>query len=199
MSERFYWESAARRADKGAAAEDAGEAAGAAVHMAHQLGPALAALRRGLGREAGDVPQMWPYYRTLEATGVVTTRLRAEHATLALYGLHQQGQSTAAHVPDRRLGQALGDLRRSARYGEEALDARFTQAATAESPGDVAYHLRGLVQQLKAAHIVGFDYTDLFDTLRAWDHPELRGRARRRLAADYYRRVTATDNDQKEP
>ncbi|MGL5864767.1 MAG: type I-E CRISPR-associated protein Cse2/CasB [Dermatophilaceae bacterium] len=192
MSEvTFYWETASRRGPST-------DTETAEIHLAHQLGPALAALRRGLGREAGDVPQMWPFYRALGTDGRVTDRLRAEHATLALFGLHQQSQSASVHVPGRRLGQALGELRRSARYSEQALDSRFTQAATAESPGEAAYHLRGLIQQLKAAHIAGFDYTDLFRGLRAWDHPERRGRVRRIWAADYYRRGAAIDNDQKE-
>jgi CRISPR system Cascade subunit CasB len=178
-----YWEKATARG---------------AAHVAQELGPRLAALRRGLGREAGTVPQMWPFYRTLEADGRLTNRLRAEHATLALFGLHQQGQQAAVHVADRRIGESLGDLRRSGRYSENALDARFTQAATADDPVEVTYHLRGLVQQLKVAHVRGFDYTDLFRTLDAWAYPERRGRSRRRWAADYYRRGAATTDDRKD-
>jgi CRISPR system Cascade subunit CasB len=176
-----YWESAA--------APDAG------AHVAHRLGPDLAALRRGLGREPGTVPQMWPFYRTLDPDGRLTSRLRGEHATLALFGMHQQGQQAAVHVAGRRIGEALGELRRSARYSENALDTRFTQAATADDPVEVTYHLRGLVQQLKAARLRGFDYTDLFGTLDTWVYPERRGRARRRWAADYYRRATATTDN----
>jgi CRISPR associated protein len=42
-------------------------------------GAVLTALRRGIGLEAGTVPEMWPFYRELNDRGHLTHRLRAEH------------------------------------------------------------------------------------------------------------------------
>ncbi|XKK39593.1 type I-E CRISPR-associated protein Cse2/CasB [Nocardiopsis sp. ARC36] len=64
-----------------------------------QAGRILADLRRGLGREAGDVPEMWTYYTTLDKDGRRTDALKAEHAALSLFGLHQQSQRTPCTGP----------------------------------------------------------------------------------------------------
>lgn len=160
-------------------------------HAAHDLGPALAALRRGQGREAGTVPEMWRYYREL-GDGELSDELRAEHAALTVFGIHQQGQARRVHVPGRRIGESLRDLRLSGRYSDAAVDSRFTRAATATTALEVAHHLRGLVQQLNAAQVAGFDYTSLWHDLRRWDSAEHVGRVRRRWAGDYFRTTKTT-------
>lgn len=152
-------------------------------------GADLAALRRGLGREPGSVPGMWPFYTTLSRDGVLTDRLRAEHVALCLFALHQQGQTVAVHRPGVGLGRAMAALRTSGRFAEAAIDRRFTQAATSLDVDEVGYHLRSLVtllRTLKPAQPV--DYTRMYDDLRAWQDPARRGRVRRRWGSDYYLR-----------
>ncbi|MBM6404834.1 type I-E CRISPR-associated protein Cse2/CasB [Phycicoccus sp. CSK15P-2] len=174
----FYWERMSKAGDE--------------MHVAQQMGPDLAAFRRGLGREPGEVPGMWRFYTKLTADGRVTDALRAEHAALALFGLHQQGGGAPVHVNGRPMGAALHDLRSSPKYSEQAVDAHFARAATADEPGEVIYHLRGLVQQLKAANITGFDYTTLYFDLLAWHRTAEVGRIRRRWAGQYFQRPAAT-------
>ena len=67
----------------------------------------LAALRKGLGRRAGSVPQMWRFYRSVTSDGVTSSRLSAEHAALTLFATHQQSQHERMHQQRIGLGRAV--------------------------------------------------------------------------------------------
>lgn len=166
-------------------------------------GEELAALRRGIGREAGSVAELWPYYTRLNREGQLTPSIRAEHLVLGLYGLHQQGQNSSAHLPDLPLGRALAVLRDSGRHSAEAVDRRFVAAATAESVEELAVHLRSLVRLLKTLpKPQPFDYTLLFDDLVRWQKPERVGGVRRHWGAAFYWHDSAkqnTSSNTKEP
>lgn len=150
-------------------------------------GKDLAALRSGLGRPAGEVPAMWPYYAWLRLDGWVSPALRAEHAALVLFALHQQSQSKLMHRPDIGLGLALAKLRMSDKFSGEAVDRRFGAAATATSFAEVVAHLRGLVTQLRAlTPAQPLDYTRLVWDLRDWQDPEKAHAVRRRWGSQYF-------------
>lgn len=152
-------------------------------------GADLAALRRGIGREPGSVPEMWPYYTTLNADGAITDGLRAEHLALTLFAIHQQSQSQPVHRDGVRLGTAVLALRRSDKFkfNPEAVDRRFGAAATATSLTELANHLRGLITQIRGLRSQpGMDYTQLFHDLRVWQSPERRTTIRRRWGAQYF-------------
>lgn len=156
--------------------------------MARNEGPPggdLAALRRGIGREPGTVPEMWRFYTTLVDTGVVTNRLRAEHTALTLFAVHQQSKPVPMHRTDHGLGTALRAVRRSDKFSEQAVDRRFTAAATATSTAELALHLRGLISQL---HDIDqpLDYTQLFKDLNDWQYPQNQGRIRRQWGSQYF-------------
>lgn len=148
-------------------------------------GADLAHLRRGLGRQPGSVPGMWPLYTELTDAGGISRRLRAEHIALGLYGLHQQSQRVPVHRPGIGLGDAARRLKRSGRYSENAVDRRIMAAASATTVDGLAFHLRGLVRQLSA--IGGsLDYDRLMEDLVRWQTPQGAGRVRRRWGGDYY-------------
>jgi CRISPR system Cascade subunit CasB len=158
-------------------------------------GADLAALRRGIGREPGTVPEMWRFYTTLVATGVVTNRLRAEHTALTLFGVHQQSKTTPMHQTGHGLGTALRAVRRSDKFSEQAVDRRFTAAATATSMAELALHLRGLVALLHDHDIdQPLDYTQLFRDLNDWQYPQNQGRVRRRWGSQYFVWSAAPDS-----
>lgn len=113
-------------------------------------GEHLAQLRRGLGREPGSVPGMWPHYSELTGDGRLTARLRAEHIALGLFGLHQQSEAQLVHRGAVGVGTAAAALRRSGRYSPDAVDRRVVAAASSTTVDALAVHLRGLVQQLWA-------------------------------------------------
>ncbi|MGJ6968825.1 type I-E CRISPR-associated protein Cse2/CasB [Streptosporangium sp. G11] len=153
-------------------------------------GEDLAALRAGLGREAGTVPALWPHYRSpvddhLARDSQVSPEQKAEHAALALYGLHQQSRSEPMHHSGVRLGQALRRLHQSGKFTQEAVDRRVNAAACATQVSALLTHLRGLITQLRT---IGqpIDYDQLMADIRAWQRPDTRQRARRRWGLDYY-------------
>ncbi|OII63375.1 type I-E CRISPR-associated protein Cse2/CasB [Streptomyces sp. CC53] len=139
-------------------------------------GAQLAALRSGTGREAGTVPAMWPYYRprmpeSLRDTGALTRDLIAEHVTLTLFGLHQQGQRRQMHIPGTSPGIAARLLLAKNGSGAEALERRFGALLTSIDTGELAMHLRGFVTLLARAGI-GLDYDQVRTALRTWDDPK---------------------------
>ncbi|MGW0811406.1 type I-E CRISPR-associated protein Cse1/CasA [Nonomuraea sp. NPDC002799] len=163
-------------------------------HQGPPPGEDLAVFRAGLGRPAGTVPALWPYYTSpiddwLARQGKVSHELTAEHAALALYGLHQQSRSDPMHRPGVPLGQALRRLHKQSEsdrgFMREAVDRRVNAAASATQVGAFLTHLRGLISQMR---IVGapLDYDLLLRDIRYWQRPDTRQLTRRRLGLDYY-------------
>ncbi|GIF04424.1 type I-E CRISPR-associated protein Cse2/CasB [Actinoplanes siamensis] len=163
-------------------------------------GADLAKLRRGLGREPGDVPEMWRFYTTLNREGNKTAWLAGEHDALALFALHQQSQSRPMHRAGVGLGTAVRALRNFNGDGAqkqsndrgtpkqdriEAVDRRFAAAATASSRSELVLHLRGLITQLRGVG-QGLDYTALHKDLANWEKPEEASKIRRRWGSQYF-------------
>lgn len=148
-------------------------------------GQDLAAMLQGLGRLPGSVPPMWPLYRTVTDTED-SPMLRAEHAALCLYGMHQQSQRTPMHTPGPGLGESVRRLSTCAGVSAEAVTRRFNAAATATSADELVAHLRGLVTQLRAKAIPT-DYTHLLKDLLAWPNPTRQSWVRRRWGMQYHR------------
>jgi CRISPR system Cascade subunit CasB len=157
-------------------------------------GEELAALRRGIDREAGTVPALWPFYTTLTEDGRRTQALRAEHLALTLFAVHQQSKNVLMHRVGVGLGTAILRLKRSGAFSEDAVDRRFAAAATSTSVGELAVHLRGLVTQLRS---VGqpLDYTRLARDLRDFQIPERAANVRRHWGGQYFAPPKATDTD----
>ncbi|MFE4516441.1 type I-E CRISPR-associated protein Cse2/CasB [Kitasatospora sp. NPDC056783] len=152
-------------------------------------GEDLAAMRSGLGRPVMDSPKMWPFYSCevdddLARHDEVSDEQKAEHAALALYGLHQQSQSSPMHRRGVKLGEALLALRRSGKFSEDALDTRVAQLAGATSVSSLLVHLRGLTTQLRT---VGqpLDYNHLMADIQAWHHADRRPQVRLKWAIGY--------------
>lgn len=161
-------------------------------------GADLAALRRGVGREAGTTPELWPFYTTLTRSGQLTGQLRAEHIALTLFGVHQQSQNKPMHVVEAKLGVAVRTLHTGTdddkgKFSQGAVDRRFNAAATATSLSELALHLRGLVNQLNS---IGqpIDYTQLFGDLVAWQIPGRANSIRRRWGGQYFVRFADPAN-----
>ncbi|WP_159945305.1 type I-E CRISPR-associated protein Cse2/CasB [Nocardiopsis sp. FR6] len=149
-----------------------------------QAGRILADLRRGLGREAGDVPEMWVYYTTLNKEGYRTAALKAEHAALSLFGLHQQSQRIPMHKSGVGLGEAALNLYLAANANQAAIDGRMNMIATSTDTTELVGHLRGLVTLLRE-RAQPLDYTRLFLDLRYWDNPQDRATIRRHWGGQY--------------
>ena len=158
----------------------------------------LAALRSGLGREAGTVPKMWRYYSieiddaAVRWGDTVPPELAAEHAALALFGLHQRAKTTPMHKKGIHPAAALLRLRRHTdKVSPEALDRRVAIAVSSPSVAVLCTRLRGLVEQLRLID-QPWDYDLLHTDLKDWHYPHRRDRVRRRWALAY-RTWTETD------
>ncbi|MET8153764.1 type I-E CRISPR-associated protein Cse2/CasB [Actinoplanes sp. NPDC049668] len=154
-------------------------------------GAHLAALRRGLGRQAGDVPEMWPFYSQLRPDGSLSYALNAEHVTLSLFALHQQGKARPMHANGIGLGTAMLRARDSGLYSSDGIDRRFSAAATASGLTELTGHLRGLITQLRNVEAAGkrgqpLDYTQLYRDLRNWQYPDRVTDVRRRWGSQYF-------------
>jgi CRISPR system Cascade subunit CasB len=152
----------------------------------------LARLRRGLGKPAGSVPEIWAL--TIGAVPSALTWDRDEpsraeqatHAALTLFALHQQSMPVPAHVPGASFGHTVGQLRHSGRWSEEAITRRFMAVATAESIDEVLVHVRGLVTQLRVERR-GVDYARFADDIVALLTPGKGKSIRLAWGRDFYR------------
>lgn len=186
-------------------------------------GADLAALRRGLGRQPGSVPAMWPFYVCINPHGDETPEYVAEHAALTLYAVHQQSQARPMHRCGIGLGTAMLQLRhernRPSRNDESgapaasatneadtvredwtrigAVDRRFNAAATATDRTELVAHLRGLVTQLRGI-AQPLDYDLLFADLRGWSDPHSVAVTRRQWGMQYFTRTRPTDSPNNE-
>lgn len=145
-------------------------------------GAELAALRSGIGREAGTVAAMWAFHRprmefAWRDKGALTRDLAAEHAALTLFARHQQTHVVRRmHIAGNSPGTAAGLLAKKAATDGEgksataALERRFGVLLTSADADELVMHLRSLVPLLNQAG-VGLDYDVLRDALRAWDDP----------------------------
>jgi CRISPR system Cascade subunit CasB len=153
-------------------------------------GEDLAALRSGLGRPAVSVPQMWPFYTCpvdddLARWGRVSHEQEAEHAALALYGLHQQTQQVPMHRRDVGLGKALRAMRSAGKFSEDAVDARVSAAVSATSVPALLMRLRSLITQLRVVN-QPLDYDRLMTDIARWHWPESRQLIRRSWGLGYH-------------
>ncbi|MFD8292972.1 type I-E CRISPR-associated protein Cse2/CasB [Streptomyces lavendulae] len=143
---------------------------------------ALAQLRRGIGRPANDLPDLWnllgmeqfyaarPKGRRMD-DGEALRAERAAHVAVTLWALHQQSnRAKRMHVPD---GASLGTAVRRLMSGtdsDEPIRKRLIRAGTATTYEVLAQRLRELVVLLRAAEIP-LDYGLLAEHLDQWQQP----------------------------
>jgi len=156
---------------------------------------ALAQLRRGLGRDVGEVPEILEYTVNPDAprprTDEPTRDERAIHVAMTLYGLHQQSQQQPVNVPGVRFGTAVGRLRYSGGAENPGVVRRFQAFGTATDLGELVHHARTLVTLLRGAG-QGFDYGAFAEDLVEYQDPRRVDRVRLRWGRDFYR-VAAPD------
>ena len=163
---------------------------------------ALARLRRGIGKEPGELPELFEYFlegMTEELYGrgdEASYPERAIYTALTLFALHQQGKEQPMNMgwnvgskdKGNSLGAAVGLLVNRDKDREPAFKRRFDAVITADVFTELAHHARGMIQLLKAEDIT-LDYPCLADDLFWYQFDELRNRVRLRWGEDYYRFV----------
>ena len=133
----------------------------------------LAELRRGVGRQPGDLPALWGALladmpEQLQGSNGPSKAEWAVYTALTLFALHQQGEAgVSMNQPGRTLGGAVRQLAEKTAAGQDwtASSAlrRFNALATAEEITEISHHLRGMIQLLSAAKDGGIplDYPQL--------------------------------------
>lgn len=180
----------------------------------------LANLRRGVGREPGDIPGLWGMLlddlpKSLQGPGKdggPSDAERSIYTALTLFAVHQQGKDLLTemmHVQGQGLGRAVSCLveTQAAQGGKsdaktlqqrredarETVAHRFNRIATAADIRELAQHLRGMVQMLRREDIA-LDYGQLASDLYQYQDVKLAPSVRLRWGRDFYR--TEKENDQ---
>jgi CRISPR system Cascade subunit CasB len=134
---------------------------------------ALAALRRGLGKEVGDAPQMYPYIvRALD--GVDEHHEGAFYLIASLFALHP---SVGPVDAERRANLGVSLLRLALEIEREGnkrdgVDRRMVALLNA-SPRDLPEHLRHAIGLLKSKDIA-VDWAQLLRDVQDWGLPDHR-------------------------
>ncbi len=126
----------------------------------------LAKMRRGIGKEPGELPELWDLIfknlpEELFGTGAASYSEWAIYTALTLYALHQQGhdvEKECMHEKNISLGEAAANLvKAEGSDSEERIEKRLNLIVTATSPRDLAYHLRSVIR-LFSAKSIPLDY-----------------------------------------
>ena len=154
----------------------------------------LAEMRRGVGMAPGASPALWGMlFQDLpeEFFSVRREPSRAEWAiytALTLFALHQQGKNIKTDCMDKEgisLGSAVAMLMDS-EDDRERIWRRFQPVTNAKAIEDVSYHLRGIIQLLKAKGIC-LDYSRLAGDLFVYQDVRRADSIRLIWGEDFYR------------
>ncbi|AKZ59526.1 hypothetical protein SAM23877_6481 [Streptomyces ambofaciens ATCC 23877] len=163
---------------------------------------ALARLRRGAGREAGETPDLWslidtgPLHAPAEGSRQLSEREleRAEsalHAALTLWAFHQQSRGVPMHRRHTRerpggLGAAVRRLM-PADGTDAPVRKRLVRAGTAPDLSTLTQRLRDIVALLRGAKTpVPLDYGLLAGQLYLWQWPDGPAAVRRRWGRSFH-------------
>lgn len=178
----------------------------------HAVG-ALARLRRGAGREAGETPDLWSLIDTgpLHATAAGARPLselelvRAEnalHAALTLWAFHQQSRGVPMHRRHTRerpggLGAAVRRLM-PADGTDAPIRKRLVRAGTAPDLATVTQRLRDIVALLRSAQTpIPLDYALLAGQLYVWQCPDGPAAVRRRWGRSFHEQLRSRPDTDK--
>ncbi|CAM5408340.1 type I-E CRISPR-associated protein Cse2/CasB [Streptomyces griseus] len=165
----------------------------------------LARLRRGAGKRAHQVPDLWGVGVTEELIQLLDGHqgfFRPEYAeeavflAVTLWALHQQsGREHGMHDRTQNLGGAVRTLIRkqgavSADEEDSPLRKRLVRVGTAESLDSVAVRLREIVLLLRGAK-VPLDYARLAGQLYRWQHRPDRAGVQREWGREFHLAATS--------
>lgn len=170
----------------------------------------LANLRRGIGHEPGELPQLLGILLTdmpedfWSRNGVATREEWVCYIALTLYALHQQGydaKSQPMHTDEGvSMGGAMYKLMRT--YdGDPNAEQRIVQklraVATSVNMKELSHHLRGVVQLLKSNGI-SINYKKLAGDLYEMQFPEGKRQVSLKWGQDFYGGRNKKEDDEDE-
>jgi CRISPR system Cascade subunit CasB len=147
---------------------------------------ALAALRRGLGKEPGTVPDMYRHVEPYLGGGSIA-EMEAAYVVACLFGLHPvPWKASDGHVQYRNFGWSLRHVRRRADGSEDEGVARRFLAALNSDREALPVHLRQLVSLLRSkGEQTPVNWERLYWDIVDWDRADRR--VQRRWAEAFWR------------
>lgn len=170
----------------------------------------LANLRRGIGHEPGELPQLFGILLAdmpedfWSKSGIATKEEWVCYAVLTLYALHQQGYDAGSqpmHTDEEvSMGKAMYRLL-AAFEGDPNAEQRIVQKlrtlATSVDMKELSHHLRGIVQLLKSNGI-SINYKRLAGDLYEMQFPDGKRQVCLRWGQDFYGGRDKKDNGEDE-
>ena len=153
----------------------------------------LAALRRGVSRSPGELPEIWELTRVEVPDGAgdaPTWEEIAVHTAMTLYAVHQQSRTEPMFSPGVGLGSAAHDLVGRDEENPSAR-ARFNALVTSTTVAELRHHLRSFVSLLRARGIA-LDHAMLADDVLRFQQPGGAKKVRLAWARQYYSLPTET-------
>lgn len=152
----------------------------------------LANMRRGVGKAPGELPELWGLIfdgmpDELFGGQQTSDAEWAVYSALTLYAMHQQGSDENVHAAGISVGSAAACLVQSEDDTGRILK-RLNLVATATSPTDLSYHLRGLIQLIKGVD-AALDYARLAKELYQFRYPEKANEIKLTWGRDFYRQI----------
>ena len=152
----------------------------------------LAKLRRCAGKSLEEATDAWEVLfseappeispRTGNASPVNTEI--ASFMALTLFAVHQQGQNVSVNCRDRSFSSAVSLL---VKNGSDSIRNRFNAVMTAQDLTELAHHMRGLIQIMRASpELIGFNYPRLAMDLYEFQFDDSKNKVRLRWAKDFY-------------
>lgn len=155
----------------------------------------LANLRRGLGKQPGELPELWGSFLEgipEELMGKGKEPSPAESAiytTMTLYALAQQGSNPDIHSVNQE-NMSLGRAARLYAGNDEdvrnRIERRLKSILSSETIEDMEHGIRGIIQLIKTKDIP-LDFPRLAEDLYTYSFPEGKEQIRLRWARDFYR------------
>ena len=147
----------------------------------------LAALRKGVSRSPGELPEIWELTRVEVPDGAgdaPTWEEIAVHTAMTLYAVHQQSRTEPMFRPGIGLGSAAHDLVGRDEENPSAR-ARFNALVTSTTVAELRHHLRSFVSLLRARGIA-LDHAMLADDVLRFQQPGGARSVRLNWARQYY-------------
>ena len=148
----------------------------------------LAALRRGVSRSPGELPEIWELTRVEVPDGAgdaPTWEEIAVHTAMTLYAVHQQSRTEPMFSPGVGLGSAARRLIGPPDEENPSARARFNALVTSTTVAELRHHLRGFVSLLRARGIA-LDHAMLADDVLRFQQPGGAKQVRLTWARQYY-------------
>ncbi|MCF0260455.1 MAG: type I-E CRISPR-associated protein Cse2/CasB [Erysipelotrichaceae bacterium] len=163
----------------------------------------LAQLRRGVGKDPGDLPALWGVFledmpdELCGYNGSPSNSEAAVYHSLTLFGLHQQGSdiSSLMKADGISIGKAAALMvKTNGQDSKERIEKKLDYASRANTLKDLIIRLRALIQLLKQSGIV-LDYSLLAEDLYRFSIDDQRREVRLKWGRDFYKELNRRKED----